>query len=280
MEGILFLGVTAFGGLVLGWRALLHSRTMRDTPTSKIRSAHQGYVEIEGTGRAGEQELRSPLSGTPCLWWSYRIAEREFGSTDKWRPKESRSSEAPFYLEDDTGRCRVYPKGAEVVGPAQRTWYGDSPSEERENSGLLPFMRPKYRYTEHLLLPDGPLYALGEFITVERDPTRNQGAAVQAKLDAWRRDREQLMQFDVNRDGRVDAREWEAATHVARAQAEREVPLLAHESVHTLSKSEHGHFLISTTPQHQLTRQWGMLGRAGLIWFIVGGALFIWLMAS
>ena len=33
------------------WRHVSHIRLIEDTPTAKIRSAPQGYVELEGTGK-------------------------------------------------------------------------------------------------------------------------------------------------------------------------------------------------------------------------------------
>lgn len=78
------VGLTSFWA----WYAnLKRYRTVADTPTSRIASAPQGYVELVGRGQqppgAG---LLSPISGLPCLWYRYRV-ERKNG--DRWEHVES-----------------------------------------------------------------------------------------------------------------------------------------------------------------------------------------------
>src|SRR5690606_32876337 len=78
-----------FGGLAIslafsvgacaggGWwciRRLSEARFLLNTPTSKIRSAAQGYVELYGTlDELPGGQLEAPLTGTACLWWRFRI---------------------------------------------------------------------------------------------------------------------------------------------------------------------------------------------------------------
>ena len=102
-----------------GWwavRRMVQARYLLDTPTSKIRSAAQGYVEFYGIlGQTAEAQLSAPLTGTPCLWWRYRIEEyRSSGKSRSWRTLESGSSEAWLRLSDGTGDCLIDPRGAEV----------------------------------------------------------------------------------------------------------------------------------------------------------------------
>ena len=53
---------------------LQRARWIEDTPTSRIRSAAQGLVELNGMLDAGGHEpLRSPLSNKPCLWYRFRV---------------------------------------------------------------------------------------------------------------------------------------------------------------------------------------------------------------
>ena len=54
----------AFAGSYVMMR---RARLMEDTPTSKIRSAAQGYVELSGRVRMPEGvSIRCPLSDTGC----------------------------------------------------------------------------------------------------------------------------------------------------------------------------------------------------------------------
>ncbi len=76
---VLLLAALAGGGLYSLWyglRSWRENRLVADTPTSRVRSAAQGYVELIGKGRlpAGIDN-RAPLSKKPCTWWRYQIEE-------------------------------------------------------------------------------------------------------------------------------------------------------------------------------------------------------------
>ena len=63
---------------VFAWvSALYRLRTIRNTPTSRIASAAQGYVELVGKGaQFCDPPLLSQLRHQPCLWSRYRVEER------------------------------------------------------------------------------------------------------------------------------------------------------------------------------------------------------------
>ncbi|MHB1054034.1 MAG: hypothetical protein ACYCZT_13365 [Thiobacillus sp.] len=69
---LVLVGITSFWA----WYAnLKRCRTVADTPTSRIASAPQGYIEIVGRGKQPPGvSLVSPLTGLPCQW--YRFPER------------------------------------------------------------------------------------------------------------------------------------------------------------------------------------------------------------
>ena len=102
-----------------GWwciKRLSEARFLLNTPTSKIRSAAQGYVELYGVlDELPDGQLRAPLTGTPCLWWRFKIEEYDDdGKRKRWRVIESGVSEALVRLKDATGECLINPKDAEV----------------------------------------------------------------------------------------------------------------------------------------------------------------------
>jgi len=69
-------------------------RAMGDTPTSRIASAAQGYVELRGLGKAmGGTPLLSPLTHLPCLWYRYKTERRQAtaGSRKNAAPRMPRS---------------------------------------------------------------------------------------------------------------------------------------------------------------------------------------------
>ena len=129
-----FLMAAAFiliGGLVfvLGFRSMRRRRLIRDTPRSKIRSMAMGLVEIHGQA-ALDEPLTAPISGTPCAYWKLEIEEyrrqsnsKGKGSTYQWVASGGGERHRPFFAEDDTGRVRVEPEGAEFLLAHDRLYY-------------------------------------------------------------------------------------------------------------------------------------------------------------
>jgi hypothetical protein len=196
---------------VFAWTsAFRRARAVVDTPTSKIASAAQGYVELRGAGKpfAGTPVL-SPLTGLPCLWFRYRVERRN--SDNKWVQESSGESDASFILDDGSGQCLVDPEGAEMLVSRRDTWTRDD-----------------HRYTEWLLLEHDSVYALGDFSTrgsVDLDLDASED--VKALLAEWKKKPEALLaRFDLNKDGTLDMKEWE----LARRQARREVAQAQHET--------------------------------------------------
>ena len=54
-----------------------HSRMIEDVPTSRVRSASQGHVELVGYARMMDGPvIVSPLSRKSCVWYRYKIEEK------------------------------------------------------------------------------------------------------------------------------------------------------------------------------------------------------------
>lgn len=179
-------------------------RQIHDLPTSKVASAAQGYVELFGRAEILPGEpVTSRLSHSPCCWYCYEIEEK--GTDDKWKTVDSGSSVEHFLLVDDTGQCVVSPEGAEVLTNDHKAW----------EEGSL-------RYNEWLLLPASTLYAIGDFSTLSAAAVAmaDERADTGALLAEWKQDPRRLRErFDLDRDGRIDMKEWE----LARLQARREI---------------------------------------------------------
>jgi len=156
---------------------LAKMRHAQDTPTSKIRSAAQGYVELKGVLKQeeGQPLLQAALTGTQCLWWSYSIQQYEpkqnknsgasFGSNGEWRTIESDSSKNGLCFADDTGQCRINPKGADISAHETKSWEGRTPDPRQpdQRNALSKLFSSRYRYIESVLLLGRELYALGDF---------------------------------------------------------------------------------------------------------------------
>jgi len=107
---------------ILAWlSALGRLRTIRDTPTSRIASAAQGYVELAGRGYPFGEPMLGRLSLLPCLWYRYKIEKRE--SENKWKTMDSGESDDTFILRDDTGECVVDPEQAEILTRHRDQWH-------------------------------------------------------------------------------------------------------------------------------------------------------------
>jgi hypothetical protein len=124
--------VTAVIAFVAGLLWLRRAWVIEDTPTSMIRSAAQGYVELQGEAMIMTgTPIVAPLSFLPCAWYRYSVEKRvSDDDQDKlagsWCTIENGVSDGLFLLRDGTGDCVVDPEGA-VVTPAENLlWYGDS----------------------------------------------------------------------------------------------------------------------------------------------------------
>jgi hypothetical protein len=242
-------GLLATIGLY-GWmRAVRYARLIDDTPTSRIASAAQGYVELSGRGKPlGGRPLRAPITGQPVLWYRLDTYERQ-GNNQALTGSET--SDDSFLLDDGSGmQCAIDPEGARMLVAR--------PAQTFDNVGA--------RYVLRCLLPDDPIYALGEFMTLGSiEPERDISAQIGELLADWKRDRgELLFHFDLDRNGEIDPREWA----LARARARREVLKTQREAdaaaqVHVMRQPEDGRlYLISSVPQSSIARRyrWQAIG--------------------
>jgi len=97
-----------------GFRLLQRKRLILNTPASKIRSASMGLVELSGLA-AGPYVLHSPLKQVECYYYhstAWQLERR--GKNTQWVKVADETLHVPFYLDDDSGRILVDPRGAEM----------------------------------------------------------------------------------------------------------------------------------------------------------------------
>src|SRR5690606_41276938 len=71
--------LSALAGFYYFMREWKRWHLIKDTPTARLRSAHQGYVELRGRGKSSSPEpCFAPLSNHECLWYDSQI-ERKIG---------------------------------------------------------------------------------------------------------------------------------------------------------------------------------------------------------
>lgn len=250
------------GALLCLWgffRRLRRDRLLADTPVVHIRSAAQGYVKVEGRARpAAAAPSAAPLSGRPCVWWDFKVAEQQRDSKGRveWRTVESATSVELFVLADDDAQCLVGPVKAEVTPSRINTWYG---SESRPagppppvNTALL---MGSYRYTESLLEVGAPVCVVGELRS--HSETGDLAAAIAAKLHEWKQDQQGLLKrFDADHDGRLSAAEWENARQAAASECETQKLQSNVERVSVISEPADGRpFLISTAGPERMEKR-------------------------
>ena len=226
-------------------------RIIEDTPTSKIRSAAQGYAEFSGHGELMEgQPITAPLTRTICTWYKYKIEEyHRSGKNSQWVTIDQGNSDELFLLLDDTGQCVIDPEGAYVTPARKDCWYGHRSRPDRGPSydrSWFSFGSRRYRYSEERMHPGESLYAIGLYKTVGGANSQfNINEDVRDMLGEWKKDTEYLMtRFDKNRDGQIDMEEWQAVREEAyQAVMARHADVQNMPPVNILSDThEGGHF--------------------------------------
>lgn len=209
--------VLAFAGYRTWRRNMKAAQLIEATATSRVATAAKGYAELVGIAkRVGETPLvADPIRGTPCLWYRFVTEERSGARNRHWRVVDRGASIQPFTLQDDSGLCLIAPDEAQIADD-------HDPDEVVRVSSSR-------RHRIWRIRENDPLYALGflerravlEAAGEAREIEITEGARKTLRL--WKGEQAKLLErFDENRDGRIDAAEWEKARQAARASATAE----------------------------------------------------------
>jgi hypothetical protein len=283
-------GLAAAAGFIATFVFVRRTRIIEDMPTSRLRAAAQGYVEVEGIARLMEgPPILCPLTVTKCVWWRYKVEQKQTDTDSRgnrrtsWRTLASETSSDCFLLDDGTGRCVIDPDGADVLPTVSQTWYGYAAHPDvgpAQGRGLWRALWCTYRYTEQLIHLANPVYVLGAF--------RTQGGVADAfdtqadlreLLDKWKHDKRMMALLDVNKDGTVDMKEWAAARRMAQAQVEREQVerAVVTPDLNVLGKPRDGRpFILSGIPQAALIRRYRTWAMACLGGMTLAAGFLLW----
>lgn len=255
-------------------------RLLTDTPSSRIASAAQGQVELQGLAEwmRGDR-IHSPFSGERCVWYRCRVERRQrVHRSSQWVEDSLQVSEHPFRLVDESGECIVDPVGARVLTRYSRSWYGYR-SEQRHQPGLAGLgwglcLNPRYRFSEQLIRVADSLHVVGEFETHHhRLPAADEEQRVREIVSEWKKYPERYLRvFDRDDDGRIGKEEWPAVYDRARHHLhEARGP-----AIHHVRKPADGRFpfLISAFDESQLLRRY----QRGLLWSLLGFILLLYLL--
>ncbi len=231
------IGLLAALSLFAWLRALGRVQATTQLAPSRIGSAAQGYVELQGRASADPANLAiSPASGQACIWWHHRVYEKN-SRDDSWREIQNDVSTSTFELVDATGTCQVDPEGAQIMGQTVRTTYPSG-----------------YKHVEELLWGGAPIYVLGEFVTIGGAQTAlSLSEDVGALLSDWKKNPVALKKrFDLDGNGQIDEREWALARQLATRTIElQHRQVRSQPGVHVLRSPQNGRlFLVSSlSPQ-------------------------------
>lgn len=254
--------VTAVGllsaALMATWgalRALAICRFIIDTPKSKLQSAAQGFVELQGScDFYGNRQCQGFMSGPPCVWHRYTILRLSGTSF------QMGASSIPFVVTDDTGSCVINPVGAKVISSSTRTW---------TEGGK--------RFSSKYICPGADIYVLGELRTRGgSDSAFHEGIEVSKLLSIWKKDKRWLNEeFDTNGDGTIDCHEWEAVRGRAAVVSRRLFEERASAAVdNVISKPKNGMpFIISDRDPTPLGNAFRLLSYANMV---VAVGCFVW----
>ena len=97
-----------------GFQLLMRKRLIENTPSSKIRSAAMGLVELSGLA-TGPYTMNAPITGLPCYYYRTMVWQwKRKGKSSSWVKAADESLHLPFFLDDGTARVLVDPQGAEL----------------------------------------------------------------------------------------------------------------------------------------------------------------------
>ncbi|MCU7938845.1 MAG: hypothetical protein KZQ64_00905 [gamma proteobacterium symbiont of Bathyaustriella thionipta] len=301
---LVILAIICMASLYAIFRYFHRSRVIDDTPTSKIRSAHQGFVELEGEGRLMQgMPIISPLSNMQCLWYSYsierKVSEHNIGhdtnhalTKSHWEKVDSGVSDNLFLLADETGICVVDPEEATITPSFSKTWYGSrelSLSNANSADAIMAlsksssrfFGNNNYKYTEKRINVGADLYVLGRFKSIGgRREKLDKSGEVRDLLAKWKTRPEFLLaRFDENGDGEIDMQEWQKVMTSAEQEVEKSfTERLVQPEIHTLSKpiDSRRPFIISVESQETISNKYRWYSRSGMVGFFLSGVTFVW----
>jgi len=104
------------GGLYfffVGFQLLARKRLLLTTPTSRIRSAALGLVEVTGAA-AGPHTISAPITGKPCFLYHTTAWQLRDGRKQEWEKVADETLHLPFFIEDSTGQLLIEPFGADL----------------------------------------------------------------------------------------------------------------------------------------------------------------------
>jgi hypothetical protein len=221
----------------------LSSRRVEDTPTSKIRSAAQGFVELSGLSSTSKKKaITAPWSGKSCAWYECLVKaarHKDPPTIKRWQSNE------PLAIYDGTGHCLIDNDQMNVhwpnVGFKKKNcdnWFGDKKEFHASYEGRRYSHQNKYLFVEIRIPYNANIVASGWFES--RNLKQDSLLEIEADkiLNEWKKERASLLErFDTNGDGEIDLAEWKHAREVAQIEAQNRLSSPSQTELHLLTRA-------------------------------------------
>lgn len=262
------------GFLVLYIHHFKISRLIKDTPTSKITSAAQGFSEIKGITVNPGPDLISPLSGNSCIWFRYRIEIKVPGGSNSynWRTIYSGQSPDPVAIQDDTNICFINTNAANIEGIKVESWFTHSLPERflKDLPKASSVIANEFKITEERIEKGTELYALGTFKTLSSNSLETHHLRAKRLIHEWQKDHKKLLRkFDKNNDLKLSIDEWKNIRNCAQTAIKEAVNLATNQlEVHVLTHSKNYPLIVSTKPERSVANRYRTVSFFFLAMFI------------
>jgi LemA protein len=129
------------------FRSLGRRQHLHGIPTSAAAAVHLGLNRVHGRARPTVGPLVAPISGSPCVAWSWSVEDEwrrdslvRWRRRRRWRTVASQSDATDFDLVDGSGSIRIRIDGALIVGRRSERRLTD-----RSDPDLPPLAAPDHR---------------------------------------------------------------------------------------------------------------------------------------
>lgn len=150
-----------------GFGLLARKRLIQNMPTSTIRSAAIGEVEISGKA-IGPYTILSPLSQTDCYYYKVEASlAGTNGDRDTSRGPSVETLSVPFFLEDDTASVMIDARGSEIDLPCT---FDQVVNIYTDGNCIRHFIERRslpennLRLVEYCIVDGDPLFVLGTLV--------------------------------------------------------------------------------------------------------------------
>lgn len=272
-----------FGGgfLYKAYQRRKRLQNITGLPRSKIESAPQGLVELQGFAWPCQTPAVT-AEGAEAIYYSFDLQKQESGRGDRkndWVSVYKVVRQEVFYLVDPTGAVLVDPAEAQLdlANARTRTWRQLSDVERQRIisqivQGSVPSFPPsnflfgvfsgQFRVVESELRAGSPVFATGDFCAPIDGPQKIKSPGLSffcaRVFDSLRRETKNLTaELDQNHDGTVTFEEsragYSAMARSARLRAQRESPPEKEFVLHgVLRKSAANALFVADTDQAHL----------------------------